>query len=75
MQTSIAHTDRLPTVLAFVPPLDIARENARRILDESTALDLDITNSFRLAGQFGAVCEVLRQVLAALDAEDGDVHG
>lgn len=70
MSTSIAHAYRPPTVLTFVPPLDIARENARSILDESTALDLDITNSFRLAGQFGAMCEVLRQVLAALDAEE-----
>ncbi|WP_329214965.1 hypothetical protein OG352_05645 [Streptomyces sp. NBC_01485] len=74
MQTSIAHTDRPPALPTYVPPLDIAREHARRILDESNALDLDVANSFRLAGQFGAMCESLRQVLDALDAEDGGRH-
>ncbi|MFC3348234.1 hypothetical protein ACFOOM_12525 [Streptomyces echinoruber] len=70
MHTSIAHTD-LPAAPTFVPPLDIARAQARRTLDEANALDLDTADSCAIARHFGGVCEVLREVLAALDAEDG----
>ncbi|WP_406168989.1 hypothetical protein [Streptomyces sp. NBC_00996] len=70
MQTSIAHTDRPPTLSAFVPPLDIARVQARRTLTEAMALDLETADSLTVAGEFGAVRESLRQVLAALDADD-----
>jgi hypothetical protein len=58
----------------FVPPLDIAREQARRTLGEANALDMDTATSFAIAREFGGVCEALRQVLAALDAEDGGRH-
>ncbi|MFF3847979.1 hypothetical protein [Streptomyces sp. NPDC002328] len=71
MHTSIAYTDLAPTRPAFVPPLDIARAQARHVLDEANALDLDVVDSFVIAREFGGLCEVLRQVLAALDAEDG----
>ncbi|SHI65214.1 hypothetical protein [Streptomyces sp. 3214.6] len=71
MQTSIAHTDLAIPRPTFAPPLHIARTQARRVLDEANALDLDTANSFAIAAEFGGVCEVLRQVLAALDAEDG----
>lgn len=71
MQTSIAYHERPPALSAFVPPLDIARTLARQALDEANALDLTTTDSFTLAREFGGVCESLRQVLAALDAEDG----
>lgn len=71
MQTSIAHTDQPSAPTAFVPPLDIARALARHALDQANALDLETANSFAVAREFGGVCESLRQVLDALDAEDG----
>lgn len=74
MHSSIAHTDLPPQQPPFVPPLDIAREQAHKVLAEAKALDMEIATSFQLAWQFGGVCEVLRQVLAALDAEDGGRH-
>ncbi|MGW6292426.1 hypothetical protein [Streptomyces sp. NPDC055058] len=71
MQTSIAHSaSRTPWQPQFAPPLDIARRMAREVLDEVNALDLTVTDSFTLANTFGALQESLRQVLAALDAED-----
>ncbi|MEU9208477.1 hypothetical protein AB0D27_11120 [Streptomyces sp. NPDC048415] len=70
MRTSIAHTDRPPALSAFVPPLDIAREQARRTLREANALDMDTADSITVAGEFGALRETLRQVLAALDVDD-----
>lgn len=70
MQTSIAHADPVPPRPTFVPPLDIARAQARQVLDEANALDLETANSFALAREFGGLCEALRQVLAALDSED-----
>lgn len=71
MHSSIAHTHPLPPGPAYVPPLDIARELARRTLDEANALDMTTASSWAVAREFGGVCESLRQVLAALDAEDG----
>lgn len=83
MRTSIAHSnsadrDESETALrlvhstpTFAPPLFIARDNARRILDEANALDLDTATVGEVYGQRGALQESLRQVLAALDAEDG----
>lgn len=71
MHSSIAHTDLPPQQPSFVPPLDIAREQARKVLAEANAIDMSTATSFNVAWQFGGVCEVLRQVLAALDAEDG----
>jgi hypothetical protein len=71
MQSSIAHTELVPQRPTFVPPLDIAREQARHILAEANALDVDTTPGNIVAGMFGALEESLRQVLAALDAEDG----
>ena len=70
MRTSIAHAPRPTALSAFVPPLDIAREQARRILDEANALDLDTAAVGTVAVAFGGLCESLRQVLAALDADD-----
>lgn len=70
MSTSIAHTDLAVPRPTFAPPLDIARAQARRVLNEANALDLETADSFALAAEFGGVCEVLRQVLAALDAEE-----
>ncbi|MFE6362907.1 hypothetical protein ACFVP3_23275 [Streptomyces sp. NPDC057806] len=55
----------------FVPPLHIAREQARRSLDTANALDLDTATVGEVYGSHGALQESLRQVLAALDAEDG----
>jgi len=71
MHSSIAQADRPPTLPAFVPPLDIARALAREALDRALALDLTTAHSLRLASEFGGVCESLRHVLDALDAEDG----
>ncbi|MEU1596148.1 hypothetical protein ABZ468_25645 [Streptomyces sp. NPDC005708] len=71
MQSSIAHTDLVPALPTFIPPLDVARHNARRMLDEANALDLAVVDSPTVANAFGGVCEVLRQVLGALDVEDG----
>ncbi|MCQ9178732.1 hypothetical protein KMT30_06740 [Streptomyces sp. IBSBF 2953] len=71
MRTSIAHTDLDIPRPTFAPPLHIARAQARSVLDEANALDLDTADEFELAREFGGLCEVLRQVLAALDAEDG----
>ncbi|MGW1796857.1 hypothetical protein ACWCQN_12810 [Streptomyces sp. NPDC001984] len=71
MRSSIAHTDRMPPRPTFVPPLDIAREHARRTLAEANALDLEKTDPLIVAGQFGALQESLRQVLGALNVEDG----
>lgn len=71
MQTSIAHTEQLGPRPTFVPPLDIARALARQALDQANALDLDIVNSFAVAREFGGLRESLRQVLDALDAQDG----
>ncbi|MFJ9114419.1 hypothetical protein ACIRJO_02600 [Streptomyces sp. NPDC102394] len=82
MRTSIAHSshsirDERETALrivhtkpAFVPPLDIARDIARRVLDEANALDLDTATVGDVYGQRSALQESLRQVLAALDAQD-----
>ncbi|MGW6911501.1 hypothetical protein [Streptomyces sp. NPDC054940] len=82
MQTSIAHVPRgkdgttttgrwdgysQPT---FVPPLHIAREQARIYLDRASALDLDTAPVGDVYGSHGALQESLRQVLAALDAEE-----
>ncbi|MGW0993469.1 hypothetical protein [Streptomyces sp. NPDC002520] len=72
MQTSIAHTDLLGPQPTYVPPLDIARALARHALDRANALDLTVADSFAIAREFGGVCESLRQVLDALDVEDGD---
>jgi hypothetical protein len=55
----------------FAPPLHIAREQARRCLDEANALDLATATVGEVYGSHGALQESLRQVLAALDAEDG----
>ncbi|WP_158692789.1 hypothetical protein [Streptomyces roseochromogenus] len=71
MQTSIAHTDLLGSRPTFIPPLGIARTMARQALDQANALDLTTVNSFTVAREFGGVCEPLRQVLDALDAQDG----
>ncbi|MET7477945.1 hypothetical protein ABZT17_26760 [Streptomyces sp. NPDC005648] len=83
MHTSIAHTDfadRDETATAlrivnstptFAPPLDIARRNAHRTLAEASSLDLDTATVGQVYSQCGALQESLRQVLAALDAEDG----
>ncbi|MCI3277460.1 hypothetical protein [Streptomyces cylindrosporus] len=80
MRTSIAHAAHgaapKPRHTAageptFVPPLDIARDNARRVLTEAQELDLDTATVGEVYGQRGALQESLRQVLAALDAEDG----
>ncbi|MGV4984574.1 hypothetical protein ACVB8X_14225 [Streptomyces sp. NRAIS4] len=71
MQSSIAHTDLLGPLPTFIPPLDIARAVARQALDQANALDLTSVDSCTVAREFGGVCESLRQVLAALDAEDG----
>lgn len=68
MQSSIAHSDLISRRPTFVPPLDIARAQAQRTLDEANALDLHTANSFAVAREFGGLCEALRQVLAALDA-------
>ncbi|MFF8406982.1 hypothetical protein ACF06P_35815 [Streptomyces sp. NPDC015684] len=70
MQSSIAYTEIAVPQPTFVPPLDIAREQARQTLDQANSLDLSVIDSFALAREFGGVCEALRQVLAALDAED-----
>ncbi|MCX3059611.1 hypothetical protein [Streptomyces beihaiensis] len=70
MPTSIAHTSPAALRPTFVPPLDVARSTARQVLDEANALDMDTANSFAVAREFGGVCEVLRQVFAALDAEE-----
>lgn len=82
MHTSIAHTniadrdeDTAPrlvdAVSTFAPPLDIARENGRRVFAEAAALDLNLATVGEVYGSCGALRESLRQVLAALDAEDG----
>lgn len=71
MQPSIAYTDRLLRLPPVNPPLDIARAHARDVLAQALALDLEIADSFTVAREFGGVCESLRQVLAALDTEDG----
>ncbi|WP_432169132.1 hypothetical protein [Streptomyces sp. 1222.5] len=71
MQSSIAHTEITVPRPTFVPPLDIARAQARQALEKANSLDLTVVDSFALAREFGGVCEALRQVLAALDAEDG----
>ncbi|MET9081379.1 hypothetical protein ABZX77_05660 [Streptomyces sp. NPDC004237] len=83
MRTSIAHTnvaDRdegaaalrlVDTVPTFAPPLDIARESGRRVLAEATALDLNVATVGDVYSSHGDLMESLRQVLAALDAEDG----
>ncbi|GAB2714837.1 hypothetical protein [Streptomyces bullii] len=71
MHSSIAHTEPMPWQPTFVPPLDIAREQARRVLDEANALDTSLASELAVYGTFGALQESLRQVLAALDAEDG----
>jgi len=70
MPSSIAHTGLVPGRPTFVPPLDVARAQARRTLVEANALDMETADSFAVAGAFGAVCEGLRQVLAALDEQD-----
>ncbi|MFF9097626.1 hypothetical protein ACF1AX_31450 [Streptomyces sp. NPDC014802] len=70
MHTSIAHADLVPPRPTFVPPLHIARAQARQALNEANALDLDTANSFTIASHFGGLCETLREVLDALDAED-----
>lgn len=67
-ETALRLVDSTPT---FVPPLHIARESAQRILDEANALDLNTATIGEVYGQRGALQESLRQVLAALDAEDG----
>jgi hypothetical protein len=71
MDTIVTHTSLLSPKPTFVPPLDIARQTARQMLDEANALDMDTADSFAVANAFGGVCEVLRQVLAALDVVDG----
>lgn len=70
MQSSIAHHNWPPAPSTFVPPLDIARTLARQILDRVNALDLTTAHSAALAAELGGVCEALRQVLDALDAEE-----
>ncbi|MHC3474628.1 hypothetical protein ACYF6T_38865 [Streptomyces sp. 7R007] len=82
MPSSIAHNnpaDRdeaalvlrlVDTAPTFAPPLDIARDNARRVLEEANALDLDTATVGEVYGQRGALQESLRQILAALDTED-----
>ncbi|MFJ6730069.1 hypothetical protein ACIQPQ_34735 [Streptomyces sp. NPDC091281] len=60
-----------PAPVRFVPPLDIAREQARTALAEADALDITIATTFEIARAYGAMEEGLRQVLAALDYEDG----
>ncbi|MEU3899802.1 hypothetical protein [Streptomyces sp. NPDC045251] len=70
MQSSIAHTPQSQTRPAYVPPLDIARAQARHTLAEANALDMTTASSWAVAREFGGVCEALRHVLAALDAED-----
>jgi hypothetical protein len=83
MHTSIAHTtvaDRdegaaalrlVDTPPTFAPPLDIARDNGRHVLAEAVALDLNVATVGEVYGSHGDLMESLRQVLAALDAEDG----
>ncbi|MFJ2004726.1 hypothetical protein [Streptomyces chartreusis] len=82
MRTSIPHvpadsglatltqwvTYALPT---FVPPLHIARAQARRVFEQAAALDLDTAPAGDIYGSHGALLESMREVLAALDAEDG----
>ncbi|MFJ8153875.1 hypothetical protein [Streptomyces sp. NPDC094468] len=83
MHPSIAHTnfaDRDENVAAlrivryeptFAPPLDVARDTARKVLAEARALDLDVATIGEVYGQRAALQESLRQVMAALDAEEG----
>lgn len=68
---TMPHTDLTGPRATFVPPLDIARAMARAALDQANSLDVTTANSFAIAREFGGVCESLRQVLDALDAEDG----
>lgn len=82
MRSSIAHTnfaDRDESAAAlrivsagpkYAPPLDIAREMAARVLAEADALDVNVATVGEVYGQRSALHESLRQVLAALDAED-----
>ena len=70
MPSSIAHADRPPTLAGFVPPLDIARDVARRTLDQASGIDPDTAASDTIYGEFGALRETLRLLLAALDVED-----
>ncbi|WDO09895.1 hypothetical protein ME763_31900 [Streptomyces murinus] len=71
MQSSIAHTVSPDPRLTYTPPLDIARAAARQALNEAPVLDSIGASSLALARAFGHICESLRQVLDALDAEDG----
>ncbi|WP_416976643.1 hypothetical protein [Streptomyces sp. T028] len=71
MGSSIPYLDLTVPRPTFVPPLDIARAQAYEVLAEANALDLEVVDSFTIARHFGGVIEVLRQVLTALDAEDG----
>lgn len=57
----------------FVPPLDIARETARRVLTETQALDTSFASSHELVGYVGGMEAALRMLLGALDKEDARV--
>ncbi|MEU7403858.1 hypothetical protein [Streptomyces sp. NPDC044948] len=70
MQSSMAYADRLLALPLVNPPLDIARAHARKVLDQALAVNMELAHSATVAREFGGVCESLRQVLAALDAED-----
>ncbi len=70
MRSSIAYADRLLALPPVNPPLDIARAHARKVLAQALAVDMELADSSTVAREFGGVCESLRQVLAALDAED-----
>lgn len=67
-EAALRLVDSMPT---FVPPLDIARRSARSVLDEALALDLDTATIGEAYGQRAALMEALREVLAALDTEEG----
>lgn len=71
MPSSIAHTHPVTPRPPWAPPLDIARTMARQVLDQTLALDLNAADTLTVTVAFGALQESLRQVLDALDAEDG----
>ncbi|MET9158231.1 hypothetical protein ABZX56_10925 [Streptomyces parvulus] len=71
MESSIAYADRLLALPPVNPPLDIAVAHARDVLDQALAVDMELADSFTVARELGGVCESLRQVLAAFDAEAG----
>lgn len=53
-------------------PLDVARTIARRFLTEAEALDLETASTVNVYASWGALTSCLRQVLNALDHEQGE---